>query len=329
MNIEIANRLVDLRKKSGLSQEELASRLGLSRQAVSKWERAEASPDTDNLICLAKLYGVSLDTLLNTDESIDDIVKEQIKPDENGGATHEEDAATKEEKESEAGQTKADSKADEKASSNKYNGFHMDDSGIHFGSGKDYGSIDNDGVHVVDEDGSSVHIAKNGIHISGANGSSKTTGTCHMSASMNRYGKRRHAYNVAQSIASSVTSILAVTAYILLGCLYPDPYIGWGTCWLVFLLIPLVSSFIEALKKRKFTAFAFPVLAAGLYVMVGMVFGIWHPTWLIFLSIPIYYCIFDPIDKLIKHRHSVKVDGVNIDFDDDDVIDEDKDEDDD
>ena len=78
MNIEIANRLVELRKKSGLSQEELAARLGLSRQAVSKWERAEASPDTDNLICLAKLYGVSLDDLLNTNESVEEIVKERL-----------------------------------------------------------------------------------------------------------------------------------------------------------------------------------------------------------------------------------------------------------
>ena len=63
MTIEVADRLVKLRKKYGYSQEELADKLGLSRQAVSKWERAEASPDTDNLICLAKLYGVSLDEL--------------------------------------------------------------------------------------------------------------------------------------------------------------------------------------------------------------------------------------------------------------------------
>lgn len=64
MNIEIADRLVALRRAHGYSQEELAIRLGVSRQAVSKWERAESSPDTDNLIALARLYSVSLDELL-------------------------------------------------------------------------------------------------------------------------------------------------------------------------------------------------------------------------------------------------------------------------
>ena len=69
MNIEIANRLRQMRNKNGLSQEELAAKMGVSRQAVSKWERAEASPDTENLILLAKLYGISIDELLNTDSS--------------------------------------------------------------------------------------------------------------------------------------------------------------------------------------------------------------------------------------------------------------------
>ena len=89
MTIEIADRLVKLRKKYGYSQEELADKLGLSRQAVSKWERAEASPDTDNLICLAKLYGVSLDELLATDDDVDTIVNEQVK--ENKDKTEEPD----------------------------------------------------------------------------------------------------------------------------------------------------------------------------------------------------------------------------------------------
>ena len=64
MDLAMAQRLVDRRKAAGLSQEALAAQLGVSRQAVSKWERSESSPDTDNLIALAALYGVSLDKLL-------------------------------------------------------------------------------------------------------------------------------------------------------------------------------------------------------------------------------------------------------------------------
>lgn len=64
MNIEIANRLVERRRAAGYSQEALAAALGVSRQAVSKWERAESAPDTDNLIALARLYHISLDELL-------------------------------------------------------------------------------------------------------------------------------------------------------------------------------------------------------------------------------------------------------------------------
>ena len=62
--MNIADRIQSLRKRQGLSQEELADSVGVSRQAVSKWERAESAPDTDNIIALARLYGTSLDELL-------------------------------------------------------------------------------------------------------------------------------------------------------------------------------------------------------------------------------------------------------------------------
>lgn len=71
MNVVIASKLVDLRKANGLSQEALAERIGVSRQAVSKWERAESSPDTDNLIALSKLYNMSLDDMLSEKENVD------------------------------------------------------------------------------------------------------------------------------------------------------------------------------------------------------------------------------------------------------------------
>ena len=68
MDVQIADRLVKLRTKHGFSQEELAGKIGVSRQAVSKWERAESSPDTDNLIALAKVYNLKIDDLIYTED---------------------------------------------------------------------------------------------------------------------------------------------------------------------------------------------------------------------------------------------------------------------
>ena len=59
-----ADKLMDLRKKNGWSQEELAEMLGVSRQAVSKWEGAQSIPDMTRIIQLSELFGVSTDYLL-------------------------------------------------------------------------------------------------------------------------------------------------------------------------------------------------------------------------------------------------------------------------
>jgi len=128
MNIEIANRLVELRKKNNLSQEELAEKLGLSRQAVSKWERAEASPDTDNLICLAKIYNISLDELLHNEAPLEDIIDKE-RPEE----TPKEEA-----KESESDETPKKKKS--------------------------YVHIGKDGIHVIDDD-EEVHISGAGVNV--------------------------------------------------------------------------------------------------------------------------------------------------------------------
>ena len=80
MNIEVAERLIKLRKEKGLSQEELAEKLGLSRQAISKWERGESSPDMENIVQLTKIYDLSFDELLSTSEykvDIDTVKKEK------------------------------------------------------------------------------------------------------------------------------------------------------------------------------------------------------------------------------------------------------------
>ena len=60
----LADKIVDLRKKSGWSQEELAEKLNVSRQAISKWEGAQSVPDMGRIIQLSELFGVSTDYLL-------------------------------------------------------------------------------------------------------------------------------------------------------------------------------------------------------------------------------------------------------------------------
>ena len=56
------------RREKKLSQEELAAQVGVSRQAVSKWELGETSPDINKLLSLARVFGVTTDHLLNEDE---------------------------------------------------------------------------------------------------------------------------------------------------------------------------------------------------------------------------------------------------------------------
>ncbi len=59
--MSIGNRISELRKKHNYSQEYVAEQLDVSRQAVSKWEQDQTSPDTSNLIALAELFGVSVE----------------------------------------------------------------------------------------------------------------------------------------------------------------------------------------------------------------------------------------------------------------------------
>ena len=60
----LGERIAYYRKKAGYSQEGLAERLGVSRQAISKWETGEATPDAERIIALAAALGISTDTLL-------------------------------------------------------------------------------------------------------------------------------------------------------------------------------------------------------------------------------------------------------------------------
>lgn len=233
MTIEIADRLIKLRKKNGYSQEELADKLGLSRQAVSKWERAEASPDTDNLICLAKLYGISLDELLSTDDDVETIVKEQVK--------HEE---TKEK----------------------------------------------EGIHIVDDEGNKVEIDNNHIHCYNKDGKE-----------MKKIFPDR--FSVVISAVEGGLFVLSIVAYILLGTLCGY----WSNAWITMLIPGIICSIVRAIYRKNAAKVNMVFIAIYVYFFVCMAYpgletNLWHPTWLVFLSIPLYYTLVGVIHK-ITNRH--------------------------
>ena len=60
----LADKIIQLRKKSGWSQEELAQQLNVTRQSVSKWESGQSVPDLERVLQMSRLFGVSTDYLL-------------------------------------------------------------------------------------------------------------------------------------------------------------------------------------------------------------------------------------------------------------------------
>ncbi len=198
MNIVTANRLLELRKMNGYSQDVLAEKIGVSRQAVSKWERAESSPDTDNLIALAELYGITLDDLLNTSKDTTEITPEPSK--------------------------KTDIKGKAKSLLSKVNDFGI-------------------------------------------------------------YPK------TATAMAKFPYAIIVVILYLGVSYMFKI----WHPFWLVFLTIPIYYRIATACKANSKKAFAallpIPEFIVLLYLMFGFFANAWGTMWILFLIIPIYYWV--------------------------------------
>lgn len=263
MTIETANRLFQYRKEHHLSQEELAEKIGVSRQAVSKWERAEASPDTENLIALSKIYGVTLDEML----------------------TGEKDGQKGEPKQEEQSQEpNQDPQPEQKEDRVSFkNGIHVD------AKNGDQVHIGFDGVHVHEHKGAQVNIDGSGVSVIDKNGNEQIEYDENGHIIFGK-DKKKHSFWYKFPFP-----IIAIIVFIVWGLLY-----GWSLCWITFLTIPLYYSLVDAIVKKKAKHFAYPVLAAIVYLVLGIQFALWHPAWIIFLTIPLYYGICEWIEELKK-----------------------------
>ena len=75
-----SDKLIALRKKAGWSQEELAERLNVSRQSVSKWESAQSMPDIDKILQLSSLFSVTTDCLLKDTQAEPEYTEDDTSP---------------------------------------------------------------------------------------------------------------------------------------------------------------------------------------------------------------------------------------------------------
>lgn len=76
----LGQRICQYRKQLNISQEELGDRLGVSRQAVSKWETDLSAPDMNNLLALAREFGISVAELTETPEKTDTDEADSVPP---------------------------------------------------------------------------------------------------------------------------------------------------------------------------------------------------------------------------------------------------------
>lgn len=312
MDLKTAEKLARLRKEHGYSQEELAEKLRVSRQAVSKWERGESSPDTDNLIALAILYGISLDEMLSFDGT-----NKKSKEDRREHA----EKGTEDERVKEFFSVRTDSGEE-----------------VHIGR---------DGLHVDDGKGTRVQIAPFKINVTNANkdgfaedsdedgrySNSAWEADCeygsHRDKSYQRYAsddepvhgkhcgrttvningvpiftKGKHGASPSKCAAvgtlHGITFFATVAAFLLWGFLGGENG-AWKYSWLVWFALPTVSSFIEAIAYKDAKKFAYPVLVTGIYLTIGMYLGLWHPGWVLFVSIPFYYFIVDFLRAIMRN----------------------------
>lgn len=301
MDLAMAQRLVDCRKAAGLSQEALAAQLGVSRQAVSKWERSESSPDTDNLIALAALYGVSLDELLYGEAASDADSSED-------GSTETVDEA----KEAEDSAEHADCGDKPLVDISLARGIHVIDPNkgeeVHVGWS---------GIHVTNErKGEEVHVGPGGLHIDtleddGHSVYTNDDGTVTIDGEtfsswkeahdkLDHHGKHFHT-KVGRTWNKFPFPALVALAYLVLGIVYGT----WATGLFLVFLIPIyyaLGDFIDQRHLSKLIDVVYSVSAETWFLFMWLRLGQPHPAWVILITIPVVKALMRWCRKQWKHR---------------------------
>lgn len=269
MNIEVANRLVELRKTHNLSQEALAEKLGISRQAVSKWERAEASPDTDNLISLARLYRISLDDLLMT------------------GNGHSGSGAGKETGHVEQGETEAGIPGETEQVQQRTPETVMQ---------RETQQRNPEGVILKKAEPVEQRQPEGAMQREAEQWRPEPVMKREQESVVIIEEERP---KIDYSMLRHFPIYIVVTmVFFMLGTFWN----AWHPAWMLFFIPPIWQTAMMALEKGDGRYFAYPVFVTFLYLCLGVFASLWHPGWIIFLTIPIY----DPLVKYFQKLYKIQ-----------------------
>ena len=298
MNIETANRLIEYRKKNGLSQDQVAEKIGVSRQAVSKWERAEASPDTDNLIMLSKLYNVSLDELINgkpydaadnsgndSGDKVDTGDKEAPKAlhytDDNGKRIDVEFDDNGINIKHSKNANNADS-ADVKQDSDDNSESAAESTANDSDEPKDHISFKH-GIHVDSKDGDKVHIGLDGVHVHDKHGAKVDVGWSGIHVTEGKEnGDEVHIDKNGVFVEENGKARVTTDEN---GNIIVDDEVK--------------QKHKKSKLHRFFNHFPYYAICVIAYMFFGFfnVCGGWAFGWMIFLTIPLYYSLVSAVFK--------------------------------
>lgn len=239
MNLIMAERFAQLRKKAGLSQEELAEKLGISRQAVSKWERAESSPDTDNLIALSKLYGLSLDELL--------LLNQPEKKEESEAEKFHRQAQTFEQQ------------------------IHDEMDGCPTFS------------YEQDPFEGEAPAAPQPPYPFEEKADPAPASQEPLWEESQPFEEDTRWQRIHRDLDAAFPLII-ICLFLVAGFCFD----WWHPAWLLFLTIPIYYAGLYG---------SYPVLVTLLFLLAGFCFSWWHPAWLLFLTIPLFYLLYHPHGK--------------------------------
>lgn len=287
MYMEFGNRLYEMRKSHGYSQDELADMLKVSRQAVSKWERGESYPDTDNLIALAKLYKISVDDLLGYKPENDSFDKT-----EKDDSTDLPDSDADECRRYDNGEEKSD---EDFCGTNQYNDDKCNNHADNYSADENIDeAFARDIKRNVKE---TLNRFFNHLNNEINKETDKESDVKDEHIFVCDKEKNKNAGLIHSFIDGSI-ALLTVVGYLLLGFLAN----AWHPGWIIFLSIPICSCFVSMIIKKNPCEFPLALIVVAAYLLMGFLADLWHPGWIIFFAIPIYYPIADAIYKTCKKK---------------------------